>query len=291
MLELISSKIKEARKDKGITQAELADGICTQAMISNFEKGESVPSSIVLFKIAQKLKLDINYFFGQNSMKTHHDDNEETKKLIRKLIRNRDYQAINYIVKTEKEKANFSSNEDKQFLLWHEGICDFYLNKDSVNAIDILNTALKLTGKENYSEQTISINNSIAIIYFEVQQYENSLEFFQKCKSEYDLSNLKDSVLKIRILYGLSKTLVALKREEEAILECKKAIKICVTEESLYLLGELYFQIGRNLVILDRVKESEQYFEKAQHIFEIEGNYEFLDVIEKVKLDYFTEKR
>ena len=289
MLELISSKLKLARKDKGMTQAELADGICTQAMISNFEKGESVPSSIVLFKMAQKLKLDINYFFGQNALKPHHDENEETKKLIRKLIRNRDYQAINYIVKTEKEKANFSSNEDQQFLLWHEAICDFYLKKDSVNAIDTLNTALHLTGQEHYTEQTISIKNSIAIIYFEVQQYENSLAFFQKCKSEFDVSNLKDEVLKIRILYGLSKTLVALKREEEAILECKKAIKVCVAEETLYLLGELYFQIGRNFILLNRVTESEHYFEKAQHIFEIEGNSDFLEVIEKVKLDYFTQ--
>lgn len=284
MLELISSKLKEARKNRGLTQSELADGICTQAMISNFEKGESVPSSIVLFKIAQKLNKDINYFFGQNVKETH-VENKVVKKLIRKLIRNRDYQSIRYIVETEKEKGNFSNIEDQQFLLWHEGICDFYLNKDSLKALHTLNVSLKLSGEKIFTQQTVEIMNSIAIIHFEVREYDRSLESFNKCLTVYESYNINNELLRIRILYGLSKTLVALKREEEAILECKKAIKICVQEESLYLLGELYFQVGRNLVILEKIVESEPYFEKAKHIFEIEGNSEFINIIEKIRLD------
>lgn len=59
----IGNRLKQLRKQQGFTQQELAKGICTQAMISNFESGESSPSSTVLFQLAERLQVDINAFF------------------------------------------------------------------------------------------------------------------------------------------------------------------------------------------------------------------------------------
>lgn len=42
----------EARKAKGLSQTELAEGICTQATLSRFENNGRVPSLKILIQLA-----------------------------------------------------------------------------------------------------------------------------------------------------------------------------------------------------------------------------------------------
>jgi transcriptional regulator with XRE-family HTH domain len=60
---LIGKKIKELRKIVGLTQSELAEEICTQALISRIEKGDIYPSATAIYQISKKLGVDVNYFF------------------------------------------------------------------------------------------------------------------------------------------------------------------------------------------------------------------------------------
>ncbi|WP_146551446.1 helix-turn-helix domain-containing protein [Rummeliibacillus sp. SL167] len=290
MIENISKNLKEIRVKRGYTQAQLAKDICTQAMISNFEKGESVPSSTVLFQLAKKLNLDINYFFygeqEQSKYTKYINNNAKTKELIRKLVRKKDYESIYYIIKNEKDRNNFSSFEDEQFLLWHEAISEYYLFNTGNKSIQKLENIVKnIKNKEIYTIQDISIMNSIAIMYFEIKEYDLSLKKYKECIFAYEKLNSPDALLEIRILYGFSRTLSALEKIEEAILNCKKAIRLCVAQESLYLLGELYFQLGRNSSILKKLDESKEFFNKAEVIFEIQGKDEFLDIIRLLKYE------
>jgi transcriptional regulator with XRE-family HTH domain len=59
---IIGNKIKELRQVVDITQGELADGICTQALISRMEKGDIYPNATTLYQISKKLGVDVNYF-------------------------------------------------------------------------------------------------------------------------------------------------------------------------------------------------------------------------------------
>ncbi len=63
MKDEIAKRVQRLRKDAAMTQMELSRGICTQAQISNIEKGHLNPSSLTLFQISQKLNVDMNYFF------------------------------------------------------------------------------------------------------------------------------------------------------------------------------------------------------------------------------------
>lgn len=60
----ISSKIKEIRKNKGITIQELADkaGV-SKGLISQIENNRTVPSLLVLINIINSLEVDLNEFF------------------------------------------------------------------------------------------------------------------------------------------------------------------------------------------------------------------------------------
>jgi Zn-dependent peptidase ImmA (M78 family)/DNA-binding XRE family transcriptional regulator len=69
MKEIISQKIKNARLINAMSQQDLADlvGISKQ-MISKYEKGESIPSSPSLIKLAKSLKVKVDYFFSSNKI-------------------------------------------------------------------------------------------------------------------------------------------------------------------------------------------------------------------------------
>jgi len=60
----ISNKIKEIRKEKGITIQEVADraGV-SKALISQIENNRTIPSLLVLINIINALNIDLNEFF------------------------------------------------------------------------------------------------------------------------------------------------------------------------------------------------------------------------------------
>ncbi|WP_161575403.1 helix-turn-helix domain-containing protein [Beggiatoa leptomitoformis] len=65
---LIGSRIREARKSKGLTQKELADALsCQQSYISNLEKGESEGTPSQLYEIARILDVSVASLYGEES--------------------------------------------------------------------------------------------------------------------------------------------------------------------------------------------------------------------------------
>ena len=56
----IRETIKQARKDQGMTQKELCEGICSRLTLVNFENGKRGISAISLEKILDKLNLKIS---------------------------------------------------------------------------------------------------------------------------------------------------------------------------------------------------------------------------------------
>lgn len=59
-MEHFGQKVKETRIVKGVTQKGLAEGICTQATISNLENGSSFPGLGTLLAIASRLDIDFS---------------------------------------------------------------------------------------------------------------------------------------------------------------------------------------------------------------------------------------
>ncbi|WP_078394546.1 helix-turn-helix domain-containing protein [Shouchella patagoniensis] len=57
----LGKAIAEIRKSKGISQKKLAESICDQSLISKIESGSTVPTIKVIYDIAKKLNVSLNY--------------------------------------------------------------------------------------------------------------------------------------------------------------------------------------------------------------------------------------
>lgn len=280
MEKTLGKTIKALRKEKGMTQQQLASGICTQALISMFESDETIPSSIVMYKIAQKLDVDMNYFFptAKPSEQIYAKGNELFT-VVRKLVHNHEYHAANIIINNELDKISNTNAYDLSFLYWHKGICTWEIEKNREEAFRLYELALKQASKNE--EIVVSIKNSMAIIHFNEQEYDDALNLYEQCLPYFENQTVEKGILYRKIMIGLSRTYSYAERYEEALVAVEQAISTNIKEESLYLLGELLFQKGRIYMQMDEVNLSVKAFTQAKVLFQLNGNYDYEKICDR----------
>ena len=265
--------IKELRIKKNISQSELCHGICSQSQISKIEKGMIYPSSILLYQLSERLGIDPNNIFAltQNKKLKYV---ENVKCVIKDCLKQKQYKELYEIVKKEKNENNFQSTEDKQFLIWHEAIAIFMVDKSIKTALDFLNNALKLTltNSDFLSEREIDIMQTMAIFYAENKEYEKSINIFKRCLTNFNkLDFPRDKEIKLKLMLNLAKCFDFTYQHEETIKYIDKGIKLAINLNTLYLLGELFYLKGQCLLKMKQhnVEDVIYNWKKALFIFEL----------------------
>lgn len=287
--------IKELRIKKNISQSELCHGICSQSQISKIEKGIIYPSSILLYQLSEKLGIDPNYIFAltQNKKLKYV---ENVKYVMRDCTKQKQYKELYEIVEQEKNENNFQSKEDKQFLIWHEAIARFHVNKSTKTALKLLNNALKLTvtNSDFLSEREIDIMQTMAIFHGENKEYEKSINILRRCLTNFNkLDFPRDKEIKLKIMLNLAKCLDSTYQHEEAIKYLDKGIKLAINLNTLYLLGELYYLKSQCLLKVKQHNEEDvlNNMKKALFIFELTEKEHYIQMIKDELIEIQNKKQ
>ncbi|WP_282138623.1 helix-turn-helix domain-containing protein [Rossellomorea aquimaris] len=287
---VIGKKIKELRKVVGLTQGELADGICTQALISRIEKGDIYPSATSLYQISKKLGVDVNYFF-EIATTPRLEYVKEVERQLKKLRVKLKYDEIIEIVQTEEKNPLFLKDETNlQLLYWHRGIYVNEVDQNKEEALSILEKALSLTynKKKAMSEREMNIFISMGILEFSRHNYDRAIEIYQGVNDALTYNDqLHDKSIKTRLLYNIARVLTRLGNYHESIQYCEEGIRWIIQEENLYGFAQLNYHIGYNLELQERYQEALPYLDKAAMLFDIQYNPKLSNFIkgniEKIK--------
>jgi transcriptional regulator with XRE-family HTH domain len=277
----VGKKIKELRKTSGLSQEELAHGICTQAQISKIEKGDVFPYASTLYQISQKLGVDVNYFFdiGMTPRLDYVQEVFQQLQILRRSVR---YEEMMDIVKAEIDNPLFmQNNKNLQLLLWHKGIYLYEVNKDLDKSVETLKEAILLTHHKGkiMLERELEILLALGAIYFK-EDLDKALEVFEEIKGHLQLlPHLNDYTIKTRLYYNIARVLTRLNRIEESNKYCEDAIKWCLHKDSIYLLGELHYHTGYNLELLNKPQSAKGYMEKAIIVFELQQDNKYIQFI------------
>ncbi|MGG0225798.1 transcriptional regulator (plasmid) [Bacillus toyonensis] len=286
--------IKDIRIKKNISQSELCHGICSQSQISKIEKGMIYPSSILLYQLSERLGIDPNNIFAlTQNKKLKYVQN--VKYVMRDCAKQKQYKELYEIVKQEKKQNNFQSKEDKQFLIWHEAIAIFEVNKSTKTALTLLNHALKLTltNSDFLSEREIDIMQTMAIFYAEHKEYEKSINILRRCLTNFNkLDFPRDKEIKLKIILNLTKFLDLTHQHEEAIKYLDKGIKLAINLDTLYLLGELYYLKSQYLLKIKQHNEEDvvNNMKKALFIFELREKEHYIQMIKDELIEIQNKK-
>ena len=286
--------IKELRIKKNISQSELCHGICSQSQISKIEKGVIYPSSILLYQLSERLGIDPNNIFAltQNKRLKYV---ENVKYVIKDCLKQKQYKELYEIVKKEKNLNNFQTKDEKQFLMWHEAIAIFMVDKSIKTALDFLNNALKLTvtNSDFLSEREIDIMQTIAILHGENKEYEKSINILRRCLTNFNkLDFPRDKEIKLKIIFNLAKILGHANQHEEAVKYNDMGIKLAINLNTLYLLGELYYGKAWNLLKIKQPNEEDvaNNMKKALFIFELTEKENLIKMVKEKYFENQTEK-
>ncbi|GLB60215.1 helix-turn-helix transcriptional regulator [Cytobacillus sp. NCCP-133] len=284
----IGGKIKELRKLLGLSQKELAEGICTQAQISKIEKGDVYPYASTLYLISQRLGVDVNYFFDIGTTPRLDYVKEVSRQLViarRKL----DYEEVKQIVQTEEKNPLFSQNRRNfQLLLWHKGIYIYHMTNNVKKAISLFEEAIGLTHDKIWTERELEILISKGIIYFEEGHLEIALQLYELAQEQLNhLPHIQDGTIKTRLYYNIARVLTRLGRYSRSITYCKEAIDWCIENEDLFLLAELHYHIGYNYELLEDIPEAKSFMEKSLIIFELQLDTKYITFI-KSKIENWS---
>jgi transcriptional regulator with XRE-family HTH domain len=276
--------LKNIRIRAGFSQKDLAAGICSQAQISKIEKNEEIPSAILLKKISEKLSVDMNYFFDiqEAHKKDYIKKVKEEVRILKKEVKYRELQGL--LRKVEKNPL-FHEGENFRFLRWHIAICMFYLDNETIEAIELLNETLQTVDFKHepfLKEMDLEIINSLAIFQKELCNYGDAEDNFLKA---FDLlkqfPQLSDPTIELRLLFGLAQGYTETRRFQESMSLCQKGIKICNQIEMLNFLGHFHYQVGENLAKLGEKTEAKKAFNKACLIFQLQDNHNYLQSVKE----------
>ncbi|MBW1604979.1 helix-turn-helix domain-containing protein [Lactobacillus sp. Sy-1] len=118
----LGSKIAQQRKEKNITQTDLANDICTQNTISKIEKHNVPPTTKILIKLCQRIDLTLNDVFSDFSQPDS-DLNEQLKSIERSLYSYNDNEAKQ--IEASIKKLSKSQIEDED-LVQYQFIVAFF---------------------------------------------------------------------------------------------------------------------------------------------------------------------
>ncbi|MFC5463628.1 helix-turn-helix domain-containing protein [Lederbergia graminis] len=283
----IGEILQSLRKYKGMSLADLAEDICTVEELTLIEKNKQVPTIDELFRLANKLNVNLSDFFDFTSADSM-SYVSAVSGLIKKFKRDRNYQAIYEIVQREKKNPLFNFPSSKQFLHWHEAICLYYLadsnNRNKQSSISMLIEAIELTNpsKKGLTEQEIEIKMSIALIEKDDQCFEKAITLLKEILDDMEkLPSLSDPQVKLRALFGLAQSLTRIEKYDESLKYCEKGIQQCINDEILYLLGEFLYQAGLNYKHIGKIELSRETLNKSLQVFKLQEKENLTKLVEK----------
>ena len=297
----VNTLIKTLRKNNGISQEKLSEGLCSRDELSRIERGVRRPHWWLFEQLLQRLGEDSQrYYAVYNSIFTQEDMRimnlrEQLKHLLRDK---RNIDEVTELLITLEQDDAFKKGINLQLLLKSKSTLAFYCHDYNTMQAYVLE-ALKLT-KPKFDESDIDsyillthdetwLIQQLAIAYSFTDSIEKSTDILLKLKIALDKGYATtDENIKTysAILYNLTKNLGILGKFENCIDLCDQGIAFCKKNRDAYL--RPMFMYNKACCLLD-IEETSAAIELAKQVITLFTIDERFDEIAKVQA-YFEDK-
>ena len=262
----------------GITQKELAEGICTTVTLSRIEQNKENPQDFILKSILQRLGLSgSDILFATTGSELIYN---QLKFDIRQAYILEDYNKAEKILSDNKELISKLPPADKQTFETIDILLK--INKSELSdeeALSLLEAAIRLTCPK-YTKDTppafftyeeILLLNNIALLYAKLGDMETAIKLLYHIKNFYDrqVCDIEEALrTEPMILYNLSKCLGLSKKYSECISICEEGIKLATETGRCPCLPQTYYNLAWSSYYRNRPGDrvaSQEYLKQAYH--------------------------
>lgn len=296
----IGSAIKRLRKQKGITQTELAAKIMDISTLSRIERGIIMPSKYLIEALFQRLGCEpskiANFLLSSDMV--------HLEKIIDKINTAIGYKKADelkaLIKKLENDDEYMKQPINTQFVLYAKGSLEL-IEQNPHTALDYLKQAIKITipdfDADNIAGYMLTdldrrILLTIAILEKNMGELEYAIKLSYGMKNNYDKHFIDRSDLARNytvLLFNLAIWLSELKRFDEVIKICEECKKVCIEKGVGFVLPSItcYEAIARHELKMDGCEELFKQSYYGCILFELHKDSEFVKkaAMEKIGLE------
>ena len=206
--------LKELRKEKGLTQKELAAGVCAQSMLSAIENDVYIPNANLLINLANKLGVNLNEISLAKNFQTGNDVNFD--KIVDQMCREHQYSQLLKFLQQSDVTAKLETTHQMQIYYYYLGVAQMqtgalkeavssfklslaevnHLHLDTISrlaylgigyicalqnrktgAVDCIDLAFRNWDEYSYEENQNILYYLAALIYFKLNDYQNSTAY------------------------------------------------------------------------------------------------------------------
>ena len=299
----IGEVVKRRRKELGLTQEELCEGICEPSTISRIESGRQVPAKNKLDALLQRLDLPGDRYYALLNKNELEISNLQSQ-IISCNVSNNKRDGLKYLEKLEE----IVSEEDhliRQFIL-RSKIAFGYPDGEDIRPYSfdekekILFEALYLTvpkfdideiNNNFYTVEEIKIINQIALNYSDAGQNKKAIDVYNQLLKyiKKHLMNLKEANgLAILISYNCSRSLYLEKRYEESITIANLGLEVSIKERCSSYLGGFLSVLGHSFYAERKLEESKRYFYQSFYLYTVLRDDTNIALAKKNLKDFFN---
>lgn len=300
----IGKFIKNRRTEMGITQQELAEGICSTVTLSRIENGENPPTQKHIRALLQRLGYsDAPLMFMTDQVEA---DIARLQFEIITVLALGDYNKAEPMIDSlEKLKDNFSNMD----MLFYEVVSTIFSFRDKGTPRDVaivrIERALRVV-HPNYSPQKLPLAltyieavalNNIANCHYRLGNLEEAIRYYKHIQHFYE-DVVQDPNEAKRLLpmiyYNLSKMLGLLGRYDECIEICDRGIRYGKKVRRFANMPETLFNKAWSMVRRNKpgdLEAAKQAAKEANVLLTIYGTHpEILPQLEEMFKEYFGEE-
>ncbi len=267
MIYNIGEYIKKRRKVLGITQDELADGICSVITLSRIERGDQFPHDNTLIQIMQRLGLSGGEMFLL--VDSEQFIINQLRFDIRQAYIQENYEEAKKILRENKEQISKLSPFDRQTFETIDILLKIRDKEyDDNEALEQLEAALKLTYPKYtkdklpslFTYEEILLLNNIAIRYARLGDLKTAIDMLYNIKDFYDrrVCDIEEALrTEPMVLYNLSKYLGLSEKYTESIRVCEEGIKLAAETGRCSCLPQTYYNLSCGLYYRNRPGDME----------------------------------
>jgi len=256
MSQYIGSVIKKIRTNKGLTQKELASGLCSIKQINRIENNFSTPNSYLLYEISNRLGHELLDFIPYTSDENAYDLKTKIDDLMLLFNLHEHKSILNNIYKSQ-ILQNTENTRASQEISWLLGAMSNYIDIGESVIVDEQYYMNILKLKHNFTilddifqfhltPIEFKIINSYIVILLNNHCYDRAEKLLLKSIENFESNNLNNSDISyVRFLYNLSRLYYNQKRFYDAIELSSKGINHCHHNSNISYLADLYNIYGR----------------------------------------------
>jgi transcriptional regulator with XRE-family HTH domain len=261
----LGQRIRELRMKKGLTQIELAKGICTPTMVSQIESDKARPAIGILNPIAERLGVTVDRLLTDVEMNL---ETVSTYKMSRLMIAAREYSSaiplLEELLETNRGKI---ATEDVLFEL-----AECYLHsKEFEKADQALRKLQELAILKHDQTLLVLIFKNMGVLEYQRHNHLLALDKWQKALEEAEKIDHIDPLLKGTLLFNLSLASTKIGRIREAVSYFEMAEALYSETGNPEVLAKVYLGLSHSYRRLNHLGTSARYAERAAALYELSG--------------------